>query len=443
MQCIQEHPEYILYVLTHEEYDGVLKISKLPAGEKLLAAEYEDLILKLIALGLAGFRKNKQNGEIRLAADLDSYLKNLDRKTVKRVYREIEDFDQRFQEILCMYGMLELDVAYEVYQNYYGNSLTKAAFGRLIYWHASFQRMLVTGTREDGKVFICMTDLDHQKVAELQQKYAEEMSYVHFTLKEVQEKATNLARRSDWVENYFMVLHYGMLYPENVAILFLERDVLKIMSGMPVHEILGQVSEEGWDISVRAELWNCVTGMMLELELPMLKGRSREGYAMEKDISPWQIEMVEKVSEKNTRERHIYEFTADIQQMIYEANVFGEESTIQELLNYQKMDKICSEEFLYLLAKACISFCHFEDARKLSLILEKSSEEGKKAAQDLVELLENGVDVVDDLEETSDWMWEPPYESQQPFVRQTPKIGRNDPCPCGSGKKYKKCCGRN
>ena len=24
----------------------------------------------------------------------------------------------------------------------------------------------------------------------------------------------------------------------------------------------------------------------------------------------------------------------------------------------------------------------------------------------------------------------------------TPKIGRNDPCPCGSGKKYKKCCGK-
>ena len=23
------------------------------------------------------------------------------------------------------------------------------------------------------------------------------------------------------------------------------------------------------------------------------------------------------------------------------------------------------------------------------------------------------------------------------------KIGRNDPCPCGSGKKYKYCCGRN
>jgi preprotein translocase subunit SecA len=29
----------------------------------------------------------------------------------------------------------------------------------------------------------------------------------------------------------------------------------------------------------------------------------------------------------------------------------------------------------------------------------------------------------------------------QQVVRGTAKIGRNDPCPCGSGKKYKKCCG--
>jgi SEC-C motif domain protein len=28
-----------------------------------------------------------------------------------------------------------------------------------------------------------------------------------------------------------------------------------------------------------------------------------------------------------------------------------------------------------------------------------------------------------------------------PVVREGPKVGRNDPCPCGSGKKHKKCCG--
>jgi preprotein translocase subunit SecA len=30
---------------------------------------------------------------------------------------------------------------------------------------------------------------------------------------------------------------------------------------------------------------------------------------------------------------------------------------------------------------------------------------------------------------------------QQPIERQFPKVGRNDPCPCGSGKKYKHCHG--
>ena len=30
-----------------------------------------------------------------------------------------------------------------------------------------------------------------------------------------------------------------------------------------------------------------------------------------------------------------------------------------------------------------------------------------------------------------------------PITRETPKIGRNDPCICGNGRKFKKCCGKN
>lgn len=33
------------------------------------------------------------------------------------------------------------------------------------------------------------------------------------------------------------------------------------------------------------------------------------------------------------------------------------------------------------------------------------------------------------------------YTPNQPIIRDDSKVGRNDPCPCGSGKKYKKCCG--
>jgi len=35
-----------------------------------------------------------------------------------------------------------------------------------------------------------------------------------------------------------------------------------------------------------------------------------------------------------------------------------------------------------------------------------------------------------------------PASSAAPFVREVPKVGRNDLCPCGSGKKYKQCHGK-
>lgn len=59
----------------------------------------------------------------------------------------------------------------------------------------------------------------------------------------------------------------------------------------------------------------------------------------------------------------------------------------------------------------------------------------------------------------ADWLYELPqwkeiyteeelkklYKEQKESttIRKGKKIGRNDPCPCGSGKKYKKCCGKN
>jgi hypothetical protein len=47
----------------------------------------------------------------------------------------------------------------------------------------------------------------------------------------------------------------------------------------------------------------------------------------------------------------------------------------------------------------------------------------------------------EDDEESEDELWDDVKTgSGQAVEAHTPKIGRNDPCPCGSGKKYKKCC---
>ena len=40
------------------------------------------------------------------------------------------------------------------------------------------------------------------------------------------------------------------------------------------------------------------------------------------------------------------------------------------------------------------------------------------------------------------WFYQEGQVVPKTVIRTGPKIGRNDPCPCGSGKKYKHCCGR-
>jgi len=49
----------------------------------------------------------------------------------------------------------------------------------------------------------------------------------------------------------------------------------------------------------------------------------------------------------------------------------------------------------------------------------------------------NAPSVIDDSADSDE-----EQEAEQPFVRTTEKVGRNSPCPCGSGKKYKQCCGK-
>ena len=41
-----------------------------------------------------------------------------------------------------------------------------------------------------------------------------------------------------------------------------------------------------------------------------------------------------------------------------------------------------------------------------------------------------------------EWLYSVGQLKTTTVVREGEKVGRNDPCPCGSGKKYKKCCGR-
>jgi uncharacterized protein YchJ len=118
-------------------------------------------------------------------------------------------------------------------------------------------------------------------------------------------------------------------------------------------------------------------------------------------------------------------------------------------------DDICAEELLPEIRAAYDA--NLVDAGWIRLSdIESTIREGPEAAltrlrqlhqymRDPIYTLERWACFRDDEEDdpdTSDedsYMWLPP-PPQMPYFRETPKTGRNDPCPCGSGKKYKKCC---
>jgi uncharacterized protein len=53
-----------------------------------------------------------------------------------------------------------------------------------------------------------------------------------------------------------------------------------------------------------------------------------------------------------------------------------------------------------------------------------------------------GVMHIYDYFEASRLLESEPTRNETTFRRESPKIGRNEPCPCGSGKKFKRCCGK-
>jgi preprotein translocase subunit SecA len=74
-----------------------------------------------------------------------------------------------------------------------------------------------------------------------------------------------------------------------------------------------------------------------------------------------------------------------------------------------------------------------EAARALKNIQYQHADFSPGVGDDAAEQLPGGVAVA---------VREPPREQPMPVSRSTQKVGRNDPCPCGSGKKYKQCHGK-
>lgn len=448
-KTLQEHPEYLLYIFNEDEYREMSQWLKLIPGSKPAAPQNRNMVAKALGMGLADFAVSETGGILSFATDAECLIGGISPKARKRVYKVLDEFDDRVGKLIQVYGVMEMESLYEIYKRLYVEGVEKEDFFRYIYWHAKFNAYVNTAYHLDGTCYISSTELDVQNILEKTEKYAKELPYAEFSRREISHMGEDLANRSDWIDIFVSTLHYQLEMDMREAQNCLFWVVSAIMNGdtlCRVLEVLEEQNKEYWKLEVATELWMILSGLMLELELPMLKGRSRKKYAEEKNCSPWSVGMTEvQTAYVTTKDSPMYHFPAEIQEWMYEAVNFGVENCIIQLLDYKEQNHICSEEYLYLLTEACITFGYTKETEKLLQQLKSGSVSGKRVAKQLKLRLQERYEVAEDED---DW-WEMLCSNsmlqmsiQQPYIRENPKVGRNDPCPCGSGKKYKKCCGR-
>lgn len=152
-------------------------------------------------------------------------------------------------------------------------------------------------------------------------------------------------------------------------------------------------------------------------------------------------------------ERYIEGFTGFVESMVLPDEALGEDEFqleftryaaekdfLEKYIIYKKYINMLMEDYPAIYERLRDYFNRMESHRvRKKRIKECDSFIDKNSAliERVLDRMEMDDYLDDDEFEDSEY-----YEPQDPFVREEPKIGRNDPCPCGSGKKYKKCCGR-
>lgn len=127
----------------------------------------------------------------------------------------------------------------------------------------------------------------------------------------------------------------------------------------------------------------------------------------------------------------------------------GIEVARQVLLNQKKPDLMTRELRLFLLNTCTFMGVHFPEYEQWIEEEKRDMEEHQKRVRELKDDPER---LTAYLMERLHGVQEPMEPPQKPPVMRAPappkwptqqkkKVGRNNPCPCGSGKKYKKCCG--
>ena len=491
----KDKPQMICYLFSYDEGKDLKRMcgwnwdcTQEPTGH------IRNVVQILISLGLAecSVKKGKKSSvlTVLLTKDLQQIVESVDYKRWKNIHKTLTENGDRILRLVSFYNVIESEELYSIYNEVYGLT-EQGELQRITYWHLRMLDLLVTLTDKTNNChYIALPGMDINHIMDYQLKeLSPKLKLRHISREDLDviHKGIN-AYYCCW--NDLVEWALESISKEEINEL-LEKLLRAVLEGFDAGYCMAILEENIQPKSIWERVFNfyLLMEVFMETRLGILKWNSREEYYhITGEIPPNShtetFDTEGLFSMSNDDQILLYHLWRDAQYHTIDPgkNVGHIEKKLLSLLKKYDYDYECCIAAVYILAtlkkrrEEIISILpsvkRFSEIRKkeIEILLDHTRETfnsfyekaradyyfrdryivGRDGIDELKvdgeALLPPGVWLMTDNEVRGSYEEKEPIiydNSNKPFVRSSKKIMPNDPCPCGSGKKYKKCCGRN
>lgn len=484
-EWVTEYPLQLLLTLSRSDIRLLKKVSDAEEGEELSVTEKNiDSYTCLLVWGLLDVNIVYQKEEVFLGFSVPESVKekilpkfeNLTRDSMehsdiwcyfasdggkvpdlKSFWDRIEEVGNKIFLLVDYYGILDVDTFHQFFTEIFKINLTQKQLMRFTYLWGTFHNELYTGKNKlTQQLFVGDKDIDIQSVILKQQEYCQDIPCQSQTEDSLVMMLNHVMHLWSRIGEMFSRWEIGNEDVEDI--IFHGRAVVR--EGASITELMDYFFDqlEITDQMDQMLLWRILVQIGLCTPLPMLKGYSRINFQEQYD--KYLFLDLFRGTNKRVRKAALYELPVEIQEQLAKFVFMSEKADYASLKATEKtLPAACEtneQVRLLLVVNRLVSYRHIQDSRKKSEVAEevremvmsfcdecRDSETAsallKIAAEcGLIHIKENNFwqEKQGDVYSFWDEEWEEPAE---PVVK-AEKIYPNDPCPCGSGKKFKKCC---
>ncbi|WP_026666431.1 IS1096 element passenger TnpR family protein [Butyrivibrio sp. FC2001] len=463
-----KHPEYYLYMFTKDEaemlfdlYDGKLK----ELGINIYISD--DLIETItisILMGLIEIKEKGSKAEIRFAQDAGAIIEGIRavfKKSAKKLYKELDDFDIKLGGLIRTYGVVELDKIAPLIKSIWGTEEISKDVIRKTYLHCTMPSKVWTATDYlAGVSYVAMPFLDAQDIMKYRHgKLASDFNYRKFSKNDAQITHYDMTDIYHCWSELAQLFIAEMEFDEYELADHLDRLFMLVLNGGDAAEFFDVLCDiyPTNDPFLLSEFWNFSIECVLDTGIPHLMGYSRYEYYEHTGQRPQELPITSRATtgkKSKGPKAHLMYFPEDVHWELFEIrNADRMLENKEEIAN--RAEKLLEQypdnlELMADLSNLFLAIRYVDRVEFLLRRIKRLNPDSVKVVNRMLNVIKKG-NIPDFFEQSGpfsdvddydggNFFGDEDFSIPQPIVREHPKIGRNDPCPCGSGKKFKKCC---